>query len=261
MKSKRKTLKKILLTILCVLLALLLIIGLFCFWWLNDYYHADMTAIEKFATEEIYIDNDSLPDISITREVLDDGSVVYIPSEILGGFIFYPGAKVEHTSYEPLMMACARQGVLCIVVEVPYRVAFFDINAADGIQALYPQVDNWFIGGHSLGGSMAAFYVAEHTEEYEGLILCASYSTVDLSGTDLEILSIYGDQDGVLNMDNLNEATAYISTDDLLYCVIANGNHAFFGMYGPQDGDGEGTVGNIDQIWIAADKIVDTITE
>jgi pimeloyl-ACP methyl ester carboxylesterase len=144
---------------------------------------------------------------------------------------------------------------------MPFRLAVFDMNAADGIQALYPQVENWYIGGHSLGGSMAASYLSDHTDDYNGLILCASYSTVDLSDTDLEIVSMYGDQDGILNMDNLKKNAANISTDNVLHYIIAGGNHAFFGMYGHQDGDGESSIGNVNQIFKAADRIVRTIKE
>lgn len=258
MTTKKTRIKKPLLIILLVIVLL----ALGCTWYLTDYYHADIAAIEKFTEIDFpeHFENYSSK-ITVSREVLEDGSIAYIPSEVKGGFIFYPGGKVEHTAYEPLMMTCARRGVLCVLVEMPFRLAVFDMNAADGIQALYPQVENWYIGGHSLGGSMAASYIANHTEEYNGLILCASYSTADLSSTDLEILSLYGDKDGVLNMDKLKKYASNIKTDDSLTCIISNGNHAFFGMYGPQAGDGESSIGNTKQIFKAADWIVRTITE
>ena len=46
-------------------------------------------------------------------------------------------------------------------------------------------IEAWYMGGHSLGGSMAASYLEQHSSEYDGLILLASYSTADLSQTDL----------------------------------------------------------------------------
>ena len=67
------------------------------------------------------------------------------------------------------------------------------------IQEKYPEIEEWYIGGHSLGGSMAASYLADHADEYEGLILLGSYSTADLSETDLEVLSVYGSEDKVMN--------------------------------------------------------------
>lgn len=59
--------------------------------------------------------------------------------------------------------------------------------------------------GHSLGDSMAASYLADNTNDYEGLILLGSYSTADLSGTDLSALSVYGSEDKVLNREKYNE--------------------------------------------------------
>ena len=69
----------------------------------------------------------------------------------------------------------------------------------------YPQIEKWYIGGHSLGGSMAATYLSDHVAEFEGLILLGSYSTVDLSNSKLDVLSIYGSEDKVLNHNSYNE--------------------------------------------------------
>ena len=78
------------------------------------------------------------------------------------GIVFYPGAKVEYLAYAPLMRNLAERGYLAVVVEMPFNFAFFDIAAADGVRAAYPQVERWWVGGHSLGGSMAAQYAADH---------------------------------------------------------------------------------------------------
>ncbi len=86
---------------------------------------------------------------------------------VAAGLIFYPGGKVEYTAYQPLMAACAERDILCVLVEMPFNLAVFDINAADGIQEQYPEVGHWYIGGHSLGGSMAASYLSKHTEKFD----------------------------------------------------------------------------------------------
>ena len=121
------------------------------------------------------------------------------PENPAAGFIFYPGGKVEISAYEPLMQACAAQDILCVLVSMPFHLAVFDKNAADGIQEQYPQIDSWYIGGHSLGGAMAASYVSKHADSFDGLILLGAYSTADISETALRVLSVYGSEDGVLN--------------------------------------------------------------
>ena len=102
------------------------------------------------------------------------------------GIVFYPGAKVEYTAYAPLMRDLAERGHFAVVVEMPFNFAFFDIDAADGIRAAYPQVKYWWVGGHSLGGSMAAQYAANHADDpsLAGLVLLGAYSASDLSASD-----------------------------------------------------------------------------
>ena len=149
--------------------------------------------------------------------------------------IFYPGAKVEAAAYAPLLYQIAEEWGDCFLVEMPLHMAVLNVDAAREIQDhyAYPQ---WFMAGHSLGGSAAALYTQEHPEQIDGLILLASYSTRPLP-QDLICVSIRGDQDGILdpeeyekNRDNLPETVQEV--------VIAGGNHAQFGNYGSQRGDG-----------------------
>jgi len=138
---------------------------------------------------------------------------------------------------------------------LPFNLAVFDVNAADGIQEKYPEIQDWYIGGHSLGGSMAASYLADNAEEYEGLILLGSYSTADLSDTDLDVLSVYGSEDKVMSRENYEENKLNLP-DDFTEIVIDGGCHAYFGMYGAQDGDGIAAITNEEQISLTAEHIV-----
>ena len=185
-KKKRKRILYI--TPIVILLILLTVCGVY----LNDYYQADIDAITLFTTTN---------KVSVSKQTLENNTIIYSPENPTTGLIFYPGGKVEHTAYAPLMEACASEGILCVLIEMPFHLAVFDINAADGIQEQYPNIENWYIGGHSLGGSMAASYLADNIEDYTGLILLGSYSTADLSQTALKVLSIYGSEDTVLNLD------------------------------------------------------------
>ena len=141
---------------------------------------------------------------------------------------------------------------------MPFNLAVLDMNAADGIQEQYPEIENWYIGGHSLGGSMAASYLEKNVDDYEGLILLGSYSTADLSETDLDVLSIYGSEDKVMNHEKYADNKANLP-DDFTEIIIDGGCHAYFGMYGAQDGDGTPTISNEEQISITAENIVKMI--
>ena len=185
---------------------------------------------------------------------------VFEPEDIQAGFIFYPGGLVDHAAYAPLMQALSDRGILCLLTEMPLDLAVLDMKAADGLQALYPQVDRWLIGGHSLGGAMAASYLSKHADAYDGLVLLGAYSTADLSGTDISVLSVYGTEDGVLNREKYAECLKHYPErfDEI---VIDGGNHACFGDYGAQKGDGEAAISREEQIRITADAIAAMLAE
>ena len=238
--DKRK--RKILIITTSIVLALAMIVGS-CAIYLSDYYRADNEAISVF-----------LPQGTTWKEE-PDGRIVFEPERAEKGFIFYPGGKVEYTAYIPLMQACAEEGILCVLLEMPFNLAVLDVNAADGIQKEYPEIEKWYIGGHSLGGSMAASYLADHAEDYEGLILLGSYSTADLSDSDLAVLSVFGSEDEVMNREKYDKYKSSLPGDFTEY-VIDGGCHAYFGMYGAQDGDGTPTITNEEQIRITVENIV-----
>ena len=230
-QNSKKKLGKIL-GIVGIILALVIA----CAIYLGDYYRADMEKIENFTEQSV-----------VEMQTDENGYLIFEPEQIENGLIFYPGGKVEHTAYIPLMEALASKGTLCILVKMPFRLAVFDINAADGLQENYPEVESWYLGGHSLGGSMAASYLSKHAESFDGLILLGSYSTADLSDLDVKVLSIYGSEDLVLNRENY-EANKKNLPDDFKEVIIEGGCHAYFGMYGAQEGDGVPAITNEKQI-------------
>ena len=241
MKTKKKAL--IAITAVAVVFAILFAV---CAVYVNDYYRADSEAIAAFAVSE-QIDTSSY-----------DGMIVYSSSDCDTGLIFYPGGKVEYTAYEPLMKALASKGIMCVLVEMPFNLAVLNINAADGIIQQYPAITQWYIGGHSLGGSMAASYAAEHEADFKGIVLLGAYSTADISSSQLDVISVYGSEDKVLNKEKYDECKANLPAD-FTQIVIENGCHAYFGMYGMQEGDGTPKISNEEQINFTADVIAENI--
>lgn len=173
--------------------------------------------------------------------------VAFVPETPSAGLIFYPGGKVEHTAYAPLLRALAEKGLLCVLVEMPFDLAVLDVNAAEGIPEQFPEVERWYMGGHSLGGSMAASYIADHAAQFEGLILLAAYSTADLTGTELDVLSLYGSEDGVLNLEKYAQYRPNLP-ESAVETILQGGNHAGFGAYGPQEGDKAPQISQEEQI-------------
>lgn len=170
--------------------------------------------------------------------------------------IFYPGAKVEPQAYAPLLKDLAGRGVDCFLVDMPGNIALLGVDKADEIISKY-SYESWYIAGHSLGGTAAASYCAEVPEKADGLILLASYSTAKLDD-DLPVLSVYGSDDGVLNMDNYfaDKANLPVGNGEL---VINGGNLGQFGCYGEQRGDRKASISAKEQRNVTAEAIIGLI--
>jgi len=235
--------------VVAALAAVLIILAAGCGVYLSDYYHADQTALEVMAQESANV-----------RKVQEGNALFFEPEEPLAGLIFYPGGKVQCEAYAPLMQACAENGILCALVEMPGNLAVLNPNAADGIRERYPEVPSWYMAGHSLGGAMAASYAANHMDSFDGLILLAAYSTSDISDGSLKVLSIYGSEDGVLDREAYEKNRSNLP-EDFTEQVLDGGCHAYFGSYGSQKGDGTPTLTNQEQIQMTAEIIGNWIAE
>lgn len=214
----------------------------------GDYYRAEDAALEAMAGSDA---------VAVTQS---GNLTVFAPEAPMAGFIFYPGGKVEHTAYAPLMLALAEESILCVLVKMPLNLAVLDMDAAEGIPEQFPQTETWYIGGHSLGGSMAASYAADNVGDFAGLALLAAYSTADLSAAGLEVVSIYGSEDRVLNMEKYGEYRANLP-EETVELVISGGNHAQFGGYGPQEGDAEASISGQKQLAVTVQQILDLIRD
>ena len=170
--------------------------------------------------------------------------------------IFYPGGWVDPQAYESLMYELADRGLCCILLKSPGNLAFLRTDQADEVRDLYPQIKDWYVGGHSLGGAAAGFYLPGKEDRYKGVILLASYVTRDLSGSDLKLLSVYGSNDGVLNRGSYEKYKKNWPKDSK-ELVIEGGIHSYFGSYGIQKKDGVPEISNISQLRQTADAVED----
>ncbi len=228
MKNKNNNLSRnrIIVFLLSLILAILI---MSVTWKATSYYHATPEAIEAMqSTDQVIVTEES-------QCIFFDG-----PSDTRA-FIFYPGGDVETESYAPLLQMVAEGGMDVFLVKMPLRLAIFGKDKATDILNEYNEYENWYIGGHSLGGAMAANYAADHHERFDGVILMAAYPTKNLKYDNLQVLSFYGTEDKVLNMENYVTGRE-LMPDDYTEIQIPGGNHAQFGNYGFQKGDGEATI-------------------
>ena len=139
---------------------------------------------------------------------------------------------------------------------MPFNMAFFGINKADKIIENNPNISNWYMAGHSLGGSMAAKYTSKNQEIIDGLILLASYSVDDLSEYTGKVISIIGTKDMGIDKEKLDETSVNLP-EDTEFFIIEGGNHAQFGDYGFQKGDNIADIPLEEQLELITNRILE----
>lgn len=223
-----------------ILIIILIFLGAYCIYYVNDYYHADDTSLSYINGSE---------NVSVSK--ISNGLFIDGPGNDTA-LIFYPGAKIEYTSYLPLMNNLANKGVDAYLVEMPLNLAFLGSDSADEI-IKNSNYSHYILAGHSLGGSMAAKYSSSHN--VDGLVLLAAYPADEVK---IPVLSIYGSNDKILNLKSYNDSKSLIK-DNFTENIINGGNHGQFGNCGFLKGDENATVNSTVQQKESVDYIIDFI--
>lgn len=164
------------------------------------------------------------------------------------GLILYPGGRVDPRAYAPAARAIASKNYLVVIVPMPLNLAVLGSGLAADVTTTYPHIEHWAVGGHSLGGAMAAHFAAANPSLVQGLVLWAAYPAEgdDLSASSLAVTSVYGTLDGLATEAKIDGSRSLLPSETS-WVAIQGGNHAQFGWYGPQAGDNPATVGRQEQ--------------
>lgn len=202
-------------------------------------------SIFSHASENAMVYMNSTDTVSVSE--IDDGYLFDGPGTE-NAFIFYPGAKVDEKAYAELMMRLADEGTDCFLISMPLHMAILGKRKADNVIEAYSGngYKHWYIGGHSLGGAVAAIYAAENSDKLDGVVMLAAYSTKKLD-QNLKAMTMIATNDHVINTQDYEENKKNLPPD-ATEVVIQGGNHSQFGDYGDQRGDGEATITRDDQI-------------
>ena len=210
--------------------------------YLGTYYHADastQSALKGNGTVEVH---------TIDEGVLFDGAG---DSTAL---VFFPGAKVQTEAYAPLMLFIAERGVDCVLVDPPVHMAILGVGKGRHALSEYGY-EHWIAGGHSLGGVAACKLATDASDQVDGIVLLASFPTAQIDAK-TALLSIYGSEDRVLETSSYESGKAFWPTR-ARELLINGANHAGFGNYGTQQGDGKATIPAEEQQDLTAQAIID----
>lgn len=168
-----------------------------------------------------------------------DGDYVLVPANGTSttGLVFYPGARVHPDAYlASLSPLVSDAGVTVVVVKMPLNLAVLDQDAATDVLERHDEIEQWYVGGHSLGGAMACRYAADNTERVSGVVLFGAYCDRSIADTDLRVLSVTGSDDTVLDRDTYERNKENVP-DDATFRELRGINHTQFGSYTGQRGD------------------------
>lgn len=231
------------LSFICIFISIICIFSLMFFVWSNITYKPTPLAVVSMLSDNL---------VTITK----DKFIIFTPNNRTPtkGFIFYPGAKVKPESYASLCRKISEEGFLVIIAPMPLDLAIFSPNKARNIIERFDNIDIWTIGGHSLGGVMASNYALKDSK-IKGIVFYGSYPQKNkLKDSDKQVLSIYGNLDGVASLKNIKSSTLPKNSK---FIEIKGGNHAQFGSYGEQAGDNKAEISNEKQIALASKYTVE----
>jgi len=221
--------KKKLISLIILVIVIIAIAGFV--YYVSDYYRADNQALAALKSTDSY--NVTNTDDYITFTPTENGSAT--------GVIIYPGGKVEAEAYSLMASKLAENGYTTIIVKMPFNLAFFDSNKADNVIDDHPEIKNWVIGGHSLGGVFASDYAVNNQDKIKGVIYLAAYPSADASNATFKALSIRGSLDALTTSQDIEENKNKFPADTT-FITINGGNHYNFGNYGVQTGDNNSTI-------------------
>ena len=181
------------------------------------------------------------------------------------GIVFYPGGFVDAHAYLPLQDKLVSEvpGLVIVTVKMPANLAVLGIEKGMKVLSLYPEISNWYIAGHSLGGTMGAELVSKHPETFKSLIFLASYPASDILKTwNGAVLSIHASKDGLSTLADIESYKVDLPSPVVMenssdfdlplqskthYYNIVGGNHAQFGSYGLQTNDSVADISTANQ--------------
>lgn len=212
-----------------------------------------------FSPTASLLDNErwALSDDSLVQ-VVQDEDVLLLPQQVAPrtGIIFYPGGKVQPQAYAPLLRPLAREGYLVVVPVMRQDLAILSKDRAMDVREMYPEIEQWVLAGHSLGGTVATGHALDEGD-YAAVLLLAAYPTQRRYPEDgPPTLLLFGTEDGLVTADDRLRAQRLLPPRSDLQ-LIAGANHAQFGAYGAQAEDGIATILPTEQWRISQEAMLD----
>jgi surfactin synthase thioesterase subunit len=188
--------------------------------------------------------------------VLDvEESLQFLPkSQGKPGLIFVCGSGVAARAYAPMLRPIADAGHSVFILKLPYRFAplashkLAAIARVHQIVAEHPEISQWVLSGHSLGGALACRVVLNAPKSFSALVLVGTTHPKgdNLASLEIPVTKVYGTNDGVAPSEKIH-SNKHLLPEHTKWVLIDGANHSQFGHYGHQLLDGSATISRRDQ--------------
>lgn len=163
--------------------------------------------------------------------------------------LFFCGAGVAAQAYAPLLRPVADAGFPVVIVKLPYRFAPLQSHKAEALaraasaMAAHPGVAGWVVAGHSQGAALAARLAGGGGRGAAALVLIGTTHPKEhsLAALTMPVAKVYAGNDDVAPAARVL-ANRRLLPPQTEMVQIVGGNHAQFGHYGRQLGDGAATI-------------------
>ena len=184
----------------------------------------------------------ALPEAAeIAKQMKDVDGDLYFYGDSGVGFIIYPGAKADERSYAYIAQQLNAEGHTAVIPNIPLHMSVWGPEQGLEIIEDNPEVEKWFLIGHSLGGLPISQIAAKQPEKLEGIAFVASLMICDLSDTDLSAIRITAEHDSVMP-DKMMESNLDYLPENSTSVMIEGANHNQFGAYWHPGFDGKATI-------------------
>jgi hypothetical protein len=148
------------------------------------------------------------------------------------GLILYIGANCDIRGYAPVLRDVAAAGYLVVIPSMPFDFAIFSPDKADDVLAAYPDIEQWVLAGHSMGGAMAGRYADLYPEKLAGLIFWDAYppGSNSLADSALPVWHIHrAKPDGAPSQKFVDMRELFPA--DSVWVPVPGGQHMYFGSF------------------------------
>ena len=241
--KKHKMLKRIFLALCIFVVGCLAAFGIY----LSNYHAGDADALAAMSSpsEGVHV-------------VATDETIAFVPeNSIKAGIVYYPGMKIRGEAYSVMADSLASDGYLCVLVNMPLNMSVLNPDVALTIVDEWPEVKDWYIGGHSMGGQVAQKCALNHPGTFKGVITVARQLDFDFSDSTIAVLGVYGSNDKICTLEEVAEDEVLTNNDCYTEVILDGGCHGYFGNYGFQRWDGEPTITREEQMQATVDAILE----